>query len=503
MNLLYTQNDIKLFDQYSDRIIKESDELRQSNVEPTKDRMWEIIFIVRDFVIEKKRKIYGGFALNKLIEETSPINKFYDDANIESWDIDFYSPDPINDGIEIANRLHAKGFKHIMVTEAQHEETYKVYAETLDCADISYVPKNIYNRIPYKEYQKLYLTGPHFMMIDYFRVMADPVNSYFRLEKTFKRLALMQKIFSMPHSKSPIEIDPPNRNMDLAFNTVHNYLCDHHSCIVVGMYAYNHLIHESKINERRSDRKTTSINYLDINYYEVISTNYIDDTKSIINRLYEKFSTPEMKKKISYKEFYPFFQYLGYSTDIYFEREIILRIYHYNNRCTPYSVVPAFYFRKGIYDDSEKKIMIGSFSQQLMVALVNIARARTNNDNNTKNLYYTMISHIIEMRNYFLVTYKKTIYDKSLFQEFVLRCIGYTESAQMEKQLRIERKKKLGKMYSFRYVPSTDMGKNLAKLVFKNSSGNPIQTAKNFKIDMTKINNDLDTENEVVEYTVE
>lgn len=496
MNNLYTQNDLKMFDQHVDRIIKESDELRLANVEPTKDRMWEIIFTVRDFVIEKKRKIYGGFALNKMIEEVSPQDRFYDDDNIEAWDIDFYSPDPINDAVEIANRLHAKGFKYVLVNEAQHDETYKVFAETIDCADISYVPKNIYNRMPYKEYQKLYLTGPHFMMIDYFRVMTDPMNSYFRIEKTFKRLSLMQKIFPLPHSKSPIEIDSPPRNMDIAFNLVHDFLSDRKSCIVVGMYAYNHLIAESKINERKSDRKTTPINFLDINYYEVISTNYIADTKNIINSLYEKFSTPEMKKMITYKEFYPFFQYLGYSTDIYFERELILRIYHYNNRCTPYCVVPALYFRKGEYDASKKKIMIGSFSQQVMYALINITRARTNNDNNTKNVYYTMLSHIIEMRNYFFATQKKTIYDNSMFQEFVMRCTGYTESLQMEKALRIERKKKLGKMYSFRYVPATDIGKNLGRHMFKNSSGNEIQNPKNIKIDLKKTVDAMDTENE-------
>jgi len=496
MNSLYTNNDIKLFDKHVDRITKESDELRLSNVEPTKDRMWEIIFTVRDFVIEKRRKIYGGFALDKLIEEVSPKDKFYDDDNVEAWDIDFYSPDPINDGIEIANRLHAKGFKHVMVTEAQHEETYKVFAETLDCADISYVPANIYNRIPFKEYRKLYLTGPHFMMIDYFRVLTDPMNSYFRIEKTFKRLNTMSKLFPLPHSKSPIETDPPNRNMDIAFNVMHNYLSESKSCIVVGMYAYNQLIHESKINGRKSDRKTTSINYIDINYYEVISTDYINDTKNIINELYAKFSTPEMKKMISHKEFYPFFQYFGYSTDIYFEQDLICRIYHYNNRCTPFSIVPAYYFRKGVCEESKKKIMIGSFSQQLMYGLINIARARTTNDNNTKNLYYTLISHIIEMRNYFLETQKKTIYDNSLFQEFVMRCTGYTESLIMERQLRIEKKKKTGKMYTFRYVPDNDAGKNQAKYIFKNSSGNEIRNTKNIKIDMKNINNTMDTENE-------
>ena len=35
----------------------------------------------------------------------------------------------------------------------------------------------------------------------------------------------------------------------------------------------------------------------------------------------------------------------------------------------------------------------------------------------------------------------KTIFDKSLFQEFIMKCIGNTVTPQMEQQLRIEKKK--------------------------------------------------------------
>src|SRR5579872_3638499 len=221
---LYKDSDSQALIERVDDIMKAADALSAKKIKPTTDDLWEIIFTVRDFVIEKKRKIYGGFALSKLIEAIEPADKFYSDDDVKKWDIDFYSPYPIEDAKEIANRLYAKGFSFIQAREAQHDETYKVFAETNDCADITYVPRNIYNKIPYQEIKGLYITGPQFMMIDYFRVLADPLTSYFRLEKTFVRLCTMMRHYPFPRNVSKIEIVPPDRDLDIAFHTVHEFL---------------------------------------------------------------------------------------------------------------------------------------------------------------------------------------------------------------------------------------------------------------------------------------
>jgi len=483
---LYRDSDVTLMEDRIEQITKTADQMRLNNVQPTKEKMWEMIYIVRDFVIEKKRKIYGGFALNKLIEEISPKDKFYDDANIEDWDIDFYSPDPISDAKEIADRLHAKGFKYVRATEAQHDETYKIFAETLDCADISYVPRNIYHKIPFRIYKGLYLTGPQFMMIDYFRMMSDPMTSYFRIEKSFKRLTLMQKYYPLPHSDNRIEIEPPTRDLDIAMNLVHNFLIDRKSCIVVGMYALNHLINESKIWKRKN---SNPIQYNDINYYEIISTEYKKDTKDLIKQLLEKFKYMK-SDRISYREYYPFFQYLGYSVGIFFDNEMICRVYHYNGRCTPYFERPALYFKKEGFDQHNGLIRIGSFATLLMYCLIIITKAKTDDDQMTKNLYYTMVSQMIEMKNYYFDQTKKTIFDESLFQEFVMRCTGEVITPQMEKQMRIEKKKQLKKNYSYHYDPAADhTNETNNRYQFKNSSGNEIRNEKNLKINL----NDVDT----------
>jgi hypothetical protein len=114
--------------------------------------------------------------------------------------------------------------------------------------------------MPFKEIKGMNLTGPHFMMIDYFRVMTDPLTSYFRIGKTFTRLCLMLKHFPLPVSTSEIDITPPDRELDVAFNTVHDFLTGRDSTIVVGMYAYNHLIKESGIRSRLTSSKKASKN---------------------------------------------------------------------------------------------------------------------------------------------------------------------------------------------------------------------------------------------------
>lgn len=493
---LYKESDSLALIEKVDEIMKEADNISSKKIRPTVDDLWEIIFTVYDFVKEKKRKIYGGFALNKLIEDVAPKDKFYSDEDIKSWDIDFYSPDPIGDAKEISNRLHQKGFNYIQAREAQHDETYKIFAETNDCADITYVPRNIYNKMPYKEVNGLCLTGPHFMMIDYFRVLTDPLTSYFRLEKTFVRLCLMLKHYPLPKNTTKIDIVPPDRDLDVAFHTVHDFLKNRESTIVVGMYAYNHLIKESQIAEKnkklkrhgkpgnsRGDSASSNIDFVDINYYEVVSTHYKRDARDLILALQDKF--PTTNNRVTYRENYPFFQYLGYSVDIYFDDEIICQMYNYNSRCTPYIDVPAFYFKKSSYDEEKGLIRIGSFASFMMHNLINIMKARANNDHNKKNLYYTMISHVTEMKNYYFDKTGKTIFDKSLFQEFILTCTGETNTPQMEKAIRIDKKLKAGKRFSWSYNPANQRDKNNdSKYVFKNSSGNPINNDKNKRIDL-------------------
>jgi hypothetical protein len=465
-----------------DDIVAEADAISSEKLKPTKHDLRKMYEIVRDFVIEKKRKIYGGFAISKLIESVNPEDKLYKDDDVKSWDIDFYSPNPISDAKEIANRLYAQGFLYIHAREAQHDETYKVWAETNDCADITYVPANIYGNIPFKIIDGYHITGHQFMMIDSFRVITDPMASYFRLDKTFTRLCKMLQYHAMPRNDSPLKIVDPTPPLDVAFRAVHDFLISTETTIAVGMYIYNHLVNESKINT--DPEKSKYINFRNVNYYEIISTDYKNDARNLILLLKEKFSHSD---KIKYVERYPWFQYLGYSVDIFYDGTINCKMYSNNSRCVPYNTVNAMYFNNKSYEKSNRTVKIGTFATGILFGLIGIMRAKTNKESMLMNIYYQLISHMTDMKNYYLKTNNKTIFDDGLFKEFSPKCIGITNTAAMERVIRIDEKMKKSKKFSWSYNPASEKDRqNDIKYVFKNSSGNPINNERNMKIVLEK-----------------
>ena len=165
--------------------------------------------IILDFIKQNKRKIYGGYAVNKLIIDKNQKDSIYQEYQYP--DIDFYSPTPIEDLINICNTLYDKGYKRVNAKEAAHKDTYSIFVNFHLYCDITYVPKNIYNRIPYKELNNYYYTHPHFMTIDYLRMLADPLGSSWRIEKSIKRFALLQKYYPLPIINKPISMIEINK----------------------------------------------------------------------------------------------------------------------------------------------------------------------------------------------------------------------------------------------------------------------------------------------------
>ena len=71
----------------------------------------------------KGRKAYGGYALNAAILAVSPQDAIYDAASPPP-DVEFYSPDPVGDVVDICKRLHAEGHEYVQGKEAVHDGTW-------------------------------------------------------------------------------------------------------------------------------------------------------------------------------------------------------------------------------------------------------------------------------------------------------------------------------------------------------------------------------------------
>lgn len=469
------QHDVDLFSKHVDSIVKESQKMKLSLVEPYEEEIRQINDIVLSFVKEKKRKIYGGYALNLLLTSIDKALSIYNTSN-DIPDIDFYSPDPLKDLITLCNILHQKGYKNVQGREAIHKETYSLKVQGQLYCDITYVPKNIYNKMPFKEINNMYVIGSEFMLIDYFRMMTDIILTNWRIEKTFVRMFLLQKYFPLPYINNSITVPPPGNPVAVnkLMSIIHKFLENNDRAVTVGFYAYDHFVLESGISQN------SKYKLVEVPYYEIILTEYRADARTLIKQLKDTYS--EYTTDVTTVENYPFFQFFGHSVNIYYKNTMLAKLFNNNKKCIPYTSVKSHVFDNNKYTKGNSEMInIGSFNMTLLYALITVMKARVDDDRNTKHIYYTLISNIVESRNYYMAKNKKTIFDDTIFKEFVIPCIGVPITPENERKLIIESRKKLNKKYMFLYDPAENI-KEAVNYVFANSSGNPINNAKNLKL---------------------
>jgi hypothetical protein len=484
---LYNKQDLELVQDNIDDIIEKIEEKKLELFEPTGKQLLEMYDIVLDFVKEKKRKIYGGYAQNKLVEQKDPKDAFYKPGSIVDIDIDFYSPDPISDIVELSDIFHNKGYKSVQGKEAFHKETYSVFVDNIitAVADISYVPTNIYNRIPFVEIKGIRYAGPSFVMMDLYKMFTEPYFSSFRWKKTFPRIYLLQKhyLFNKATSKLPKYknndaklTNEQKKNKDSLMKGIYDHIKNKDSVIMVGTYAYNHLLEQSGI--MKNNKLGSKYSIQDISHYEFISTDYKNDVLKLFKELQDKH--PNLKDEISIAEYYPFWSLSGYSTRIYYRDSIIAHIFDYSRRCTPTKKVDAVYYEKGKSIRNKGFTQIGSFNYVLLMTLIMAFYWRVNKDDALYQYYNIMVSHLIEMRNYYLKQNNKTLLDDTVFQDFIKTCVGETSDPMRDTRLEREQKYKQGKRVIFKYDPASKQKK--PEYRFPNSSGNVIRNSKNFRI---------------------
>ena len=499
---LYTEKDIILLSSNWENIMKEVEEQKYLMIEPSKEEMISVHKIICDFVKEHKRKIYGGFGLNLLVKEKSPKEAIYKEGSIA--DIDFYSPHPIIDLIKLCNILHNKGFKGVIGREAQHQETYNITVNYLTYCDISYVPKNIYDKMPFKEIENYIVIHPHFMWIDYLRMFTDPLISYWRMNddlKSFKRFFLLQKYFKFPKNDYPIEIEDSTKELDLILSEIFKFITDNKTTLTVGFYAYNYFLNESGLlNNKQNNRQSntqSNLKLVNIPYFEIISTRYREDCLQL---LYDLSQIPLINQsKLTHQEFYPFFQFTDHSVEIYYDGDIVAKIYNHNRKCIPYIDVPAIDFSQTNLINSTKStkstnsvIRLATFPTVLSFSIISIMKARTQSNDDDKNLHYAMTSHLIEMRKYYFLKNKKTMLDNSVFREFTAKCMGDTIPPDRQRKLLIESRKKKNKKWIFSYEPSEGIKDPESTYLFANTSGNKIINTKNLKLSIVKPEDDIE-----------
>lgn len=447
---MYRDEDIDKIKLNIDNIAEQAMLIYKTNYEPTLAESKEVYKELLNFIIEKKRIIYGGYAQNSLILMKNKNDGFY--KEIDTPDIEFYSYEPIKDVFDLCDYLKSKNFKYVQGSSGVHDGTYKIFVNFINYCDITYLPKNIYDNCKYIESpEKVKFTHPNFMLIDIYRVFTDPMTSYWRLDKTFKRYLKLYKYYPITSSTNEIRF---SKLSDVDILTKIRKLIIHNSnYIVIGAYAYNYYV--SKID------KTALVK---INFYEIITENIKLNCNKIYKTLQKQFGT-----KISVKEYTPFFEFFDYRVEFLYEGIVILRVYNNNNRCIVYN------------ESDKKKTKFGTNQIVLLYLLSNYNYYLINRNIVESNNYLNMFIKLNDAKNKYLDKHNVTVLDGSPFQDFKFKCIGEPVDLIREGFLTIINNKKRGKQLKFRYDP-TGKPTKIPEYIFDNVSGNEVLNNKNLII---------------------
>lgn len=144
--------------------------------------------IVRKFINKRKLKLYGGTAINAYLPKEE---KIYTDDQMP--DYDFFSPDPWNDAVALADEFHSLGYKFCEAKAGMHKGTYKVFVNLWPVADITYMPKDAFDRIETKKISGLNVVSPFKLMESMYKEFSEPFANPDRWPKVAVRQKMLEK----------------------------------------------------------------------------------------------------------------------------------------------------------------------------------------------------------------------------------------------------------------------------------------------------------------------
>ena len=155
----------------------------------------QIIGMVENFLRKKHLICYGGTSINSLLPQR---DQFYN-KNVEIPDYDFYSPHALNDAKELVDIYIKSGFQEVEAKSGQHHGTYKVYVNFIPVADITQIPKDLFNAIK-KDAVKIagiFHSPPNLLRMGMYLELSRPAGDVSRWEKVLKRLTLLNKHYPL------------------------------------------------------------------------------------------------------------------------------------------------------------------------------------------------------------------------------------------------------------------------------------------------------------------
>jgi hypothetical protein len=201
----------------------------------------KIISIVEKFIKQKKLVCYGGIAINALLPDK---DKIYN-KDIDLPDYDFFSSNALHDAKELADIYAKQGYTEVEAKAGQHHGTFKVFVNFLGVADITSLPKDLFNTVKKQavKVDGILYTDANFLRMGMFLELSRPSGDTDRWEKVMKRLALINKYHPLKISNCKhMDFQRPmdeNNQVDKIYETVKNTLIEE-GVVFFGSYAISY-----------------------------------------------------------------------------------------------------------------------------------------------------------------------------------------------------------------------------------------------------------------------
>jgi len=170
-------------------------EEKQGKLVANSPEIKRIIGIVENFLRQKQLICYGGTAINNILPKQ---DQFYN-KDVEIPDYDFYSWNALINAKELVDIYIKEGFVEVEAKSGQHHGTYKVYVNFIPVADISYIPKELFNSIKKEAIRVagILYAPPNLLRMGMYLELSRPDGDVSRWEKVLKRLTLLNRNYPL------------------------------------------------------------------------------------------------------------------------------------------------------------------------------------------------------------------------------------------------------------------------------------------------------------------
>ena len=417
----------------------------------------KIIDIVEEFIKRKKEICYGGTAINNILPEE---DRFYN-KEVEVPDYDFFSQTASEDAKELADIYYKKGFIDVEAKSGQHHGTYKVYVNYMAVADITHLPKEIFQALKQDAISVggILYAPPNFLRMSMYLELSRPAGDISRWEKVLKRLTLLNKNYPIT------DIDCNNvdfqremeyrENEDKIFETVKNTLINQ-GVVFFGGFANTLYSQYMPANLRKKLEKIAD--------FDVLSNNPETTAEVIKERLDDNgITNVKIIKQPAVGEIVP------EHYEVRVGKDTILFIYKPIG-CHSYNVLMM----------SGKKVKVATIDTMLSLYLAFLYA--------NKPYYNQFIDRILCMSKFlFDVQQKNRLAQKGLLKRFSITCYGHQETveemkaekAAKYKELKQSKDKKKFEEWFLNYRPDDIKTSKLEKKAEKSKKKKKRQTRKN------------------------